>query len=50
MAFATKYQIDFYDFEDNSWSVLFQEDGFAGAITNFTPRSRPRSYKVGFDR
>lgn len=41
MAFATKYQCDFYDYEDNAWHVYFQEDGFGGSVTNFTPGADP---------
>jgi len=41
MAFATKYQLEFKDYEDNTWYVYFQEDGFSGDITEFTPGGDP---------
>jgi len=41
MAFATKYQMTFRDYEDNTWYVYFQEDGFAGSVTEFTPGADP---------
>ncbi|KKL93798.1 hypothetical protein LCGC14_1871100, partial [marine sediment metagenome] len=41
MASITKYRLNFQDIEDNAWSVLFQEDAWGGAITDFTPGANP---------
>ena len=41
MAFATKYTIDFEDYDLSAWSVDFQEDNWGGGETSFTPGSNP---------
>ena len=41
MAFATKYKMSFKDEGDTQWHVNFQEDGWGGATTVFTPGVDP---------